>query len=161
MVQTRNKRSGMAQSKLHCFTKYLIQLKTRRTSHSNAQTIFAADDARSISNFLTHLKGSVSQNNHVYIDMPQQPKKRKLTTARSILKQFTALSPSRTDVSTDTDVQIFVDQGKRRALAPELSRLRAIKSLAEQKVMRLAGDLSGRAHAKVSRFNTFTIFPVD
>jgi intermediate cleaving peptidase 55 len=42
-----------------------------------------------------------------------------------------------------------IANSKRRALAPEVGRLRAVKSLNEQKVMRQASDISGRAHAKV------------
>lgn len=42
----------------------------------------------------------------------------------------------------------------RKPLAPEVARLRAIKSEAEQEVMRAAADISGRSHAKVSRYVT-------
>ena len=40
----------------------------------------------------------------------------------------------------------------RRALAPEVGRLRAVKSKAEQAVMRQAADISARAHNKVRVF---------
>lgn len=35
-------------------------------------------------------------------------------------------------------------------LAPLVQQLRAIKSEAEQKIMKLAGDITGKAHAEVS-----------
>ena len=38
---------------------------------------------------------------------------------------------------------------KRRNLAPEVAKLRSIKSEAEQGVMRTAADISARAHTKV------------
>jgi len=42
---------------------------------------------------------------------------------------------------------------KRKPLAPEVGRLRTIKSRWEQGVMRAAADISGRAHAKTMRFS--------
>lgn len=39
---------------------------------------------------------------------------------------------------------------KLKPLAPEVAQLRAIKSEAEQHIMRSAADISGHAHAKVS-----------
>jgi hypothetical protein len=41
---------------------------------------------------------------------------------------------------------------KSKSLSDEVARLRIIKSQAEQKVMRAAADISGRAHAKVCIF---------
>ena len=40
--------------------------------------------------------------------------------------------------------------GKVKPLASEVARLRAIKSEAEQHIMRTAADISGNAHAKVA-----------
>ena len=42
-----------------------------------------------------------------------------------------------------------LSSSKRKALASEVGRLRAIKSKYEQEVMRQAADLSARAHNKV------------
>lgn len=42
-----------------------------------------------------------------------------------------------------------MSNSKRKSLAAELGKLRSIKSEAEQKIMRQAADISGRAHAKV------------
>ena len=42
-----------------------------------------------------------------------------------------------------------LSSSKRKALAPEVGRLRAIKSKYEQEVMRQAANLSARAHNKV------------
>ena len=41
-----------------------------------------------------------------------------------------------------------MSNAKRKSLAAELVKLRAIKSEAEQKIMRQAADISGAAHAK-------------
>ena len=40
-------------------------------------------------------------------------------------------------------------QTRRRNLAPEVGKMRSIKSEAEQLIMRQAAKISGRAHAKV------------
>lgn len=39
---------------------------------------------------------------------------------------------------------------KRKALAPELAKLRAVKSESEQRIMHCAADISAHAHAKVN-----------
>jgi intermediate cleaving peptidase 55 len=38
---------------------------------------------------------------------------------------------------------------KRKPLAPEVGKLRGVKSVYEQRIMRAAADVSARAHAKV------------
>lgn len=56
---------------------------------------------------------------------------------------------SRSSQEHDTLLESLSGQ-KRRPLAPEVGRLRAIKSEAEQKVMRAAADISSHAHTKVT-----------
>ena len=64
--------------------------------------------------------------------------------------------------NSKTDYESLVDSissTKRKPLAPEVSKLRAFKSEVEQKLMRAAGDISGRAHAKVTEMLYQVIFP--
>lgn len=83
-------------------------------------------------------------HSHVYIDIPStHTRQGPRATGKSILKH---LSPP---VKARIDSDVIVDSKKRHPLAPEVARLRAIKSSAEQCVMRTAADISGRAHAKV------------
>lgn len=57
------------------------------------------------------------------------------------------------DVQEDYDALIDgLPSGKARDLGKEVARLRMIKSVHEQAVMRKAADVSGTAHAKVIPF---------
>lgn len=56
---------------------------------------------------------------------------------------------------TDFDLLVeFIPNRRRRRLAPEVAKLRRIKSKAEIELMRKAADISATAHAKV-RGNLF------
>lgn len=55
-------------------------------------------------------------------------------------------------MQTEYDAIVEMLGNKGKPLAPEVGRLRAIKSWWEQGVMRAAADISGRAHAKVFCF---------
>ncbi|KAG5639346.1 hypothetical protein H0H81_004067 [Sphagnurus paluster] len=87
--------------------------------------------------------------NHVYVDVPPTHTRRgPRATSKSVLKYLAPPSEARSDY----DVIVDSLTTKRKPLAPEVARLRAIKSAAEQRVMRTAADISGRAHAKTMRF---------
>ena len=62
---------------------------------------------------------------------------------------FDHLSPLSAAIRSDFDTIINTFRTKVRPLAPEVSALRTIKSEAEQKLLRSAGEVSGRAHASV------------
>ena len=118
-----------------------------------AAAIFRADDAQSIDNFSSYLKSATPMHSCVYVDTPPTHTRRgPQATSKSILKY---LSPP---VKARSDYDVIIDSlsKKRRPLTPELARLRAIKSLAEQRVMRTAADISGRAHAKVGTLTAIT-----
>ena len=56
---------------------------------------------------------------------------------------------------TDLDLLVeYIPSSRRRRLAPEVAKLRRIKSKAEIELMRKAADISAIAHAKV-RGNLF------
>lgn len=70
--------------------------------------------------------------------------------SKSILKY---LSPPVLARSEYDSIVESLANSRRKPLAPEVSRLRAIKSKCEQRMMRAAADISGRSHAKVSEKN--------
>ncbi|KAG6829801.1 hypothetical protein H0H87_010142 [Tephrocybe sp. NHM501043] len=120
-----------------------------KTSLHEAADIFRADDAQLIDNFSSHLKSATTLHTHVYVDVPPTHTRRgPRATTKSVLKY---LSPP-AEARSDYDIIVDSLSKKRRPLAPEVARLRAIKSNAEQRVMRAAADISGRAHAKTMRF---------
>ncbi|KAF9458010.1 peptidase M24 [Collybia nuda] len=120
-----------------------------RTGLPEAASIFRADDARSIDYFSSHLKSVMTYYSHVFVDIPpthtrQGPR----GTTKSVMK---FLSPP-TAPRSEYDILVDSLSTKRKPLAPEVAKLRAFKSDAEQRVMRAAADISGRAHAKTMRF---------
>ncbi|KAK7689012.1 hypothetical protein QCA50_007703 [Cerrena zonata] len=123
-----------------------------RTSFQDAITYFKSDDSQPISQFPSILKSLASYHSNIYLDIPQTPinAKRSRLFQKSILKY---LSPD--GFSSKTDYESLVDSissSKRKPLGPEVAKLRVFKSDVEQKLMRAAGDISGRAHGKTMRF---------
>jgi len=114
------------------------------TSLSAAKDIFQADDTLSIDKFGSHLKSLLSTASLVYVDLPNPPPKTTRKKPRSLLKYLSGPSPTEQD-----DIIDSISGSMRRPLAPQIGKLRSIKSKAEQQVMRQAADISGRAHAKV------------
>ena len=51
-----------------------------------------------------------------------------------------------------------ISRSKLKSLAPEVAKLRAVKSEAEQRIMRSAADISGLAHAKVGALKAGCIY---
>lgn len=113
----------------------------------DAATVFKANAALPITSFPSYLKSLTSLSSHVYLDIPPSATLRgSRPRPKSILKYLSNTIPARTEY----DMIIESLSGtKRKPLAPELGKLRAIKSTWEQAVMRAAADISGTAHAKV------------
>ncbi|EPQ59723.1 hypothetical protein GLOTRDRAFT_34532 [Gloeophyllum trabeum ATCC 11539] len=131
-----------------------------RTSLQDVATHFHADDALPISSLPSTLKSLLPQYTSVYVDLPPSatPSRRRssssitttpLSASRALLKY---LAPPFAPRGEFESVVEGLSGSKRRPLAKEVGRLRAVKSKAEQKVMRAAADISGRAHAKTMRF---------
>lgn len=124
----------------------LISILPSRTGLVDAANIFRADNALSIDQFSAHLKSALAVHSHVYVDTPSTHTRRGPRAAtKSVLKY---LAPSGNPRS-DYDVIVDSLTAKRKPLAPQVAKLRAIKSTAEQNVMRMASDISGRAHKNV------------
>ncbi|KAK7471233.1 aminopeptidase [Stygiomarasmius scandens] len=129
------------------------------TSHSDVCNIFSADDARHIDHFPSHLRAALFNYSNIYVDMPPSRTRRgyKSASAKNLLKYLSLGLGSdeggAKEAFSETESIIEgINKARRKALAPEISRLRAIKSEREQGVMRAAADISGRAHAKTMRF---------
>jgi intermediate cleaving peptidase 55 len=121
------------------------------TSHSSAKDIFHADDALPLSSFRSHLKSLLPHFTNIYIDPPIQSSQRRATWL------FNYLTNSGKDDPTDV-----LSDSNSKPIAPYLGKLRSIKSLAEQAVMRATADISARAHTKVLwslavHFPTYTL----
>ncbi|KAI0829267.1 peptidase M24, structural domain-containing protein [Trametes gibbosa] len=121
-----------------------------RTSPEDVVRHFGADEAEPISAFPSVLKSLASIASNVYLDIPTSYKRARAFSPRSLLK---CLSPSgglsRGEYDTLVD---SLSSSKRKPLAPEIGRLRSIKSKVEQTIMRQAADISARAHNKTMRF---------
>ncbi|KAF5390508.1 hypothetical protein D9757_005207 [Collybiopsis confluens] len=118
------------------------------TTFSDVRRIFQADEARHIEDLPGHLRSVLQQYSNVYVDAPPvsaRTRRGSKANTKTLLKYLHGQSD--TDLITESLGRI-----KPKPLAPEVSRLRAIKSLAEQRIMRKAADISGRAHAKTMRF---------
>jgi intermediate cleaving peptidase 55 len=114
------------------------------TSLAAAKEIFQADETMSINSFGSQVKSLLPHASHIYVDVPAITTKSTRRKPKSFLKYLTGPS------STDSDELIdSISSSIRRPLAPQMGKLRSIKSRAEQAVMRSAADISGRAHAKV------------
>lgn len=116
-----------------------------RTGLSAAKDIFNADDTLSIDLFGSHLKSLLPYFSNVYVDLPLTSTESSFRKRpRSMLNFLSGSSP------TERDVIMGSISSSARPLAPQLAKWRAIKSKAEQKVMRHAADISAHAHTKVN-----------
>jgi len=118
-------------------------------SYADVMRHLGADDARPVDELPEILR--VLAPDRVYLDVPPSAssKRGRPSSPKSLLKYLSPGSLSRTDYDSLLD---SFSSSKRKPLAPEVGRLRAIKREAEQRVMHAAADISARAHAKTMRF---------
>ncbi|KAI0706938.1 peptidase M24, structural domain-containing protein [Cerioporus squamosus] len=121
-----------------------------KTSPEDVVQYFDADEAEPISAFPFALRSLASTASYVYLDVPNHSKRSRAFSPKSLVKY---LSPSGGMARSEYDNLLdSLSTSRRKALAPEVGRLRAVKSKYEQNVMRQAADISARAHNKVMRF---------
>ncbi|PSR77059.1 hypothetical protein PHLCEN_2v8092 [Hermanssonia centrifuga] len=123
-----------------------------RTSHDDGVLHFKADDAQPITAFPSAFKSLTSAFSNIYLDIPSSAsvsRRGRGLSHKSLLKYLSS-GTSSTREDYDTVVE-SIGSTKLKSLAPEVAKLRAIKSEAEQRIMRNAADISGDAHAKASR----------
>ncbi|KAH8102841.1 peptidase M24, structural domain-containing protein [Cristinia sonorae] len=125
-----------------------------RTSFADAMSKFGMDDAQHISGLTSAVKRYGAAATHVYMDVPHSlaSSRRGRSPSQAAIQKILALAglPAQSE-HVDSLVESIAGT-KRKPLAPEVSKLRAIKSTTEQQIMRAAADISGRAHAKTMRF---------
>jgi Xaa-Pro aminopeptidase len=115
-----------------------------RTPLSMSPSLFSLDASFPISSLSSHLRSLLPLYSHVYADPPLPQPTRPSANPKSMWKFWSSCLPSEHD-----SVLHMVSASKRKPLAPEVGRLRSIKSTAEQEVMAMAADISARAHSKV------------
>ncbi|KZT13168.1 uncharacterized protein LAESUDRAFT_690390 [Laetiporus sulphureus 93-53] len=122
-----------------------------RTSSGDIVNMFGLDEAKDVQQLPGVLTKLLSDAEHVYVDMPARNNRHRTQGLRSLFKYmgsaFTSQKGSMQDSVLDS-----LGALKPRPLAPEVGRLRSIKSTAEQQVMRAAADVSARAHYRTMRF---------
>ena len=117
------------------------------TSFDDAASIFRANTALPITHFPSHLKSLTSLFENIYLDVPPSAIPRcSRSRPKSIYKYLNNTTSARSDYNALVEA---LNANKRKPLAPEVGKLRAIKSTFEQSVMKSAADISGMAHAKV------------
>src|ERR1700722_8477925 len=120
-----------------------------RTSLVDAETVFSADQALSTSELPSYLRKLFQRYSHLFMDIPESTSttllEAPLSTKRATLLKYLPPYNFRTETICE-----MLGSTKRKPLAPEVSKLRTIKSESEQNIMRVAADISAKAHAKVS-----------
>lgn len=129
------------------------------TFSSSSHIGFGAHEALPISTFPNHLSSAISRcsQSHIYVDIPRSESdahSQKRTSSKSILKLLASSSTFTSSIFQT--LSKLGSKGNRKPLAPEIAKMRSIKSPAEQRVMRAAADISARAHAKVCSFYSFS-----
>src|SRR6266478_548122 len=139
------------------------------TRFADVVSLFGADDARPLDNFLDDLRALVARAEHVYVDLPPLPthrnrhirhqQRRRVVGAGTRFPLFKYLSlprqhqhqqPSTFD-DDEAETGSYVDviaasMSKRKPLAPLVGALRSVKSECEVEVMKASAEISARAH---------------
>lgn len=130
-------------------------LHSSSTSFHDVASQFRSDDAKPIASFGSTLKSLLALSSNVYVDLPPSASSSRRTarmgianTTKSVLQYLSPGALGKPKSEYDTIVE-GLSGHKRRPLAPEVGRFRAVKSVHEQKVMRGAADISSLAHTKV------------
>lgn len=115
-----------------------------RTGQQGAVEIFNADHAASINEIKNYISKIILRNNTVYFD-------NSLSSTESTASIFGSFFSVKENPQAETISDIIKNRGpniKVRPLGPLVRQMRAIKSDAEVKVIRRAGQISGRAYNK-------------
>lgn len=124
-----------------------------RTGVDGVVEIFNADESEQIYRLAPYLDKLVQRNKNIFIDLPEGTKKQ---TTSSTFTNFFNIGGNKKMTSIQ-DLLKSSGSGKSiKPLSPFITEMRTIKSNAELKVMRKAGQISGRAYnyAYAKRFKT-------
>ncbi|EMD41148.1 hypothetical protein CERSUDRAFT_121692 [Gelatoporia subvermispora B] len=119
-----------------------------RMAHEDVVRVLGADDARPFHDLARSLRALASGADYVYTDIPGAKRKSARAEGEGLLDVLKGKMRSK----AQEGLLKMLDSSKTRSLAPEVARLRVIKSVHEQKVMRDAADISAEAHTRTMRF---------
>ncbi|EJU06002.1 hypothetical protein DACRYDRAFT_12811 [Dacryopinax primogenitus] len=110
-----------------------------------AIALFGADSAHPMDSLPTILRSLLTDSKceNIYVDSSMSPR------GRSKKGLFDFLTKG---AKAEYDGILSAAKGRVKELGTEVGRMRAYKSVAEQRIMRKAGEISGRAHAKTMAF---------
>ncbi|KAJ3505687.1 hypothetical protein NLJ89_g7287 [Agrocybe chaxingu] len=125
-----------------------------RTSLSSAKNLFHADETMPISSFASHLKAILPTSSHVYVDLPNPTFWSSRQKGKGLLNYLTGSVSSLNPMGgvDKEEVMKYLSGSAQRPLAPQVGKLRVLKSKAEQEVMKAAADISAKAHTKTMLF---------
>ncbi|SCU82485.1 LANO_0B06414g1_1 [Lachancea nothofagi CBS 11611] len=119
------------------------QWEGERTGTEGACEIFNADESTDTRQSSVYISKIINRNDHIYFDRPQDKID---SSAEAFFRSFFSVSHS--PASADTITDAIKNSGKKyvRKLKSIIADMRSIKSPAEIRVMRRAGQISGRAY---------------
>jgi intermediate cleaving peptidase 55 len=112
------------------------------TSFTDVETHFHADVTQPISSFAPSLRSMLAVASHVYVDAPSPPPRKRGNVLGFL--QYDGAKRGEFDAVIDG-----LSNSRKRPLAPEVGKMRTIKSPVEQHAMRAAAEISSKAHTKV------------
>lgn len=115
-----------------------------RTGVDGAKEIFNADEAAELSHLPIYMTKIISRSDYLYFDIPKD--KTSVSNAALFSTFFSSQTVSNGHQTIHDLVRRSGTNKKIRALNKVISQLRKIKSPAELRVMRRAGQISGRAY---------------
>ncbi|KAG8737805.1 hypothetical protein FRC12_017018, partial [Ceratobasidium sp. 428] len=123
-----------------------------RTGVHQSRDIFGADEVSDINEFPRALRSALKKASHVYADLRPYGDYSSQRPFRKPSKSFLAYITRAVTSSDDEAAEDILKRAHPQSLLDRVAPLRKIKSPAERKLMRQAGDVSGTAHAKTMRF---------
>lgn len=148
------------------------QWEGARTGPDSAVSNFGADTAYPNTTFASHITSIADTSNggNLYIQLPSSPSpspasspypppeikipKRKSTTTLGKFLSNSSLFPASVTIPPHLALHALLQSNSAKPLAPEVEKLRIVKSPAELNLMKRAGDISSAAHASVMRATT-------
>lgn len=119
------------------------QWEGERTGTEGACELFNADESTDTRQLSIYISRIIKRNEFIYFDRPQDKID---SSAEAFFRSFFSVSHS--PVASDTITSVIKSSGKKhvRKLKRIIADMRSIKSPAEIRVMRRAGQISGRAY---------------
>jgi len=114
-----------------------------RTGVEGVVEIFNADESEEIYRLGPYLDKLIQRNKNIFVDLPEGTKKQ---TTSTTFTNFFNIGANKRMTSIDELLKSSGSSKSIKPLSPFITEMRAIKSEAELRVMRKAGQISGRAY---------------